>query len=112
MALNALIENVLPQIIAYVSIAIFILTTNSPLLSKYIVLIIGNYYIICSALADFNRGLEWLTAGLVSIERMQNYLLKNEINKKEVKEYTGDDSCPSVEVNNLSASYNRVFICI
>ncbi len=57
-ALNNLIEGLLPQITTFVCVIVFTLTTNTPLLSKYVILIISYSGLVGQTFGfDFMRGL-------------------------------------------------------
>jgi hypothetical protein len=105
-SINYLIEIVLPQMIAFISILIFIFTTNTPLLPEYVVLIIGNFYIIVSQFDEFNRGANDIVGGYVSCDRVQKYLMEAEtVNFDEQNKM---DSQPFVKIDNISASFSKV----
>ncbi len=105
-SINYLIEIVLPQMIAFISILIFIFTTNTPLLPEYVVLIIGNFYIIVSQFDEFNRGCNDIVGGYVSCDRVQKYLMEAET--VIFDEQNKMDSQPFVKIDNISASFSKV----
>ena len=110
-AVNGLLETVLPQIISFIAITIYIFTTDSPLLPEYVVLIIGNYYVICSQFDSFNKALNGVFAGYVSLQRIQKYLEKPEILKPE--QASGlNKSESSITMKNLCANFNKVVLII
>jgi hypothetical protein len=106
-AINGLLETVLPQIISFIAVTIYIFTTNKPLLPEYVVLIIGNYYVICSQFDSFNKALNGVFAGYVSVQRIQKFLLKPEVLKiKQV--YDCSKLKPSIIIKNLCAKFDKV----
>jgi hypothetical protein len=106
-AVNSLLETILPQIISFIAITIYIFTTNNPLLPEYVVLIIGNYYVICSQFDSFNKALVCVLAGYVSLQRMQIYLMEPEVLKIEPKRKHFKDQ-HSIVVKNLTANFDSV----
>jgi hypothetical protein len=108
-AVNGFLETVLPQIISYVAIAIFIFTSNHPLLPEYVVLLIGNYFVICSQFDNLNKALVWVSAGYVSISRMQKYLVdESAIKEKEKINVIHNAECDGINLRNVDATYCKV----
>ncbi len=82
-----------------------------PLLPKYVVLIIGNYYVICSQFDNFNKGIVSVCNGYVSLQRMQNYLLEPEMKTPKIEKQTNEtEENRFIRVENMNASFTKVYI--
>jgi hypothetical protein len=70
--INNFIEEALPLVLQYTSIAVFIYATNLTLLPDYVVLIVAYYQTLSQTLGlEFMRGITWGTAGRIALNRVQ-----------------------------------------
>ncbi|CAF0703150.1 unnamed protein product [Brachionus calyciflorus] len=102
---NSIVDLILPSMITFTSVTFFILFANRPLTPSYIVIAMSFYMRISSSLGFFFiKAVTMLIGARVSINRIQKFLLENEIQKQntlvEDKEY-------HIIVKNLDAKWSQ-----
>lgn len=101
-ALNSSMENDFSCVITYLSVSFLVMLTDIPMKAKFIVFAIGLYSRLCNNLGYFlSRGIILLISGLISIKRIQNFLLEVE---HETINFSTSDIC-YIDVDNLNASW-------
>ncbi len=101
-ALNSSMENDFTSVITYISVSFLVGFTDIPMKAKFIVFAIGLYSRLCNNLGYFlSRAIIRLISGLISIKRIQNYLLEKE---HQSMNFSKND-INSINVDNLCASW-------
>ena len=101
---NQIIDTILPSSITFTSITFFIYFTNLPLLPTYIVLAMSYYLKVSSSIGYFfTQEVTMLIGANVSVNRIQSYLLKDEVKKNNSLKPV---EFPKIILKNLTASWS------
>ena len=100
---NELVDIILPCLITFTSVSFFITFTNRPLLPSYIALAISYYMQLSFAIClKFIHGVKAFIGSRVSLRRIEAFLSKTEIDKKNDLEKTDEEMTRVfVKIENL-----------
>jgi ABC-type multidrug transport system fused ATPase/permease subunit len=101
------IDNIMATLMTLFNLIFFIKFSNYVLLPSYIVFSLGFYMRLCYSIGfNFTRSLTTLINGLVSIKRLDEFLLKKELNINNER-FLYDSADSSIDVENLEFSWNE-----
>ncbi len=104
-ALSYSIDNVMALLMTLANISIFISATNQPLLPSFIVFSLGFYVRLSYSIGfNFSRSVSSLITGLVSLKRINEFLLLEELAPANERCHHGDEI--SVRVEGLCFSWS------
>lgn len=106
-AVSYSIDNTMALLMTFMNISIFISFTDLPLLPSFIVFSLGFYVRLCYSIGfNFSRSTSALITGLVSLKRINDFLLLDELPPANERFCYGDEI--SVKVEKLCFSWKNV----
>ncbi len=107
-AVNATIDTSMATLMTFVSVISFIYLTNQPIIPTYTVFSIGFYMRLCNTMGfNFTRALTSVVNARVSIKRINEFLLKEELERS--ASVPLDPSNPlCIEIKDFNYHWNKV----
>lgn len=102
------IDNIMATLMTLFNIVFFVKYSNAALIPNYIVFSLGFYMRLCYSIGyNFTRSLTTLINGLVSIKRLNEFLLKKELDINNER-FLYDSSATEICVEDFSFAWSRV----